>query len=286
MAEIIKDQEFGGERPLYNRHGLRLENVTIHKGESSIKEGSDIEAYRCRFEGKYVFWCCEDFLAQDCLFTEGARSSLWHSRGMELRDCVQEAPKMFRESSDIRLRNVVMPHAQETFWSCDGIDIEGVEAHEADYIFLYSSNIRVRGLKLFGNYAFQHARNVEIWDSDLQSKDALWETENVTVYDSFINGEYLAWHSRNVRLVRCRIGGTQPLCYADGLVLEDCTFEADADLALEYSDVQATIRGNVVSIKNPRTGSIRADSCGELIFDGNARQPDDCIIEIGGKRVK
>ena len=173
--ERICNQEFGGERPLYNKHGLYLENVTIHKGESSIKEGSDIEAHHCQFEGKYVFWCCENFLAADCVFTEGARSSLWHSRGMELRDCRQEAPKMFRESSGIKLRNVVMPHAQETFWACDDIDIENVEAHEADYIFMNCSNIKVRGLKLFGNYGFQHAKNVEIRDSDLQSKDALWQ---------------------------------------------------------------------------------------------------------------
>ena len=280
--EIIRDQEFGGERPLYNRHGLRLENVIIHPGESSVKEGSDIEAHHCQFEGKYVFWCCENVLAADCRFVESARSSLWHSRGMELRDCLQEAPKMFRESADIRLRRVVMPHAHETFWSCEDIDIVDVEAHEADYIFMHCSNVRVRNLKLFGNYAFQHARNVEIRDSDLQSKDSLWESENVTVYDSFINGEYLGWHSKNLKLVRCRIGGTQPLCYVDGLVLEDCTFEPDADLALEYSDVQATIRGHVVSIKNPRTGSIRVDSCGELILDGNIKKPADCKITIGG----
>ena len=282
--ETIFNQEFGGERPLYNRHGLRLENVTIHAGESSIKEGSDIEARHCRFEGKYVFWCCENFLAADCHFTEGARSSLWHSRGMELRDCLQEAPKMFRESEDIRLRRVVMPHAHETFWSCAGIDIEDVEAREADYIFMHCSDVRVRNLKLFGNYAFQHARNVVIRDSDLQSKDSLWESENVTVYDSFINGEYLGWHSRNLKLVRCRIGGTQPLCYIDGLVLEDCTFEPDADLAFEYSDVQATIRGHVVSIKNPRSGHVRVESCGEVIRDANAKAPDDCVVEIGDPR--
>ena len=283
--DIIRNQEFGGERPLYHRHGLCLEGVTIHKGESSIKEGSDIEAHRCRFEGKYVFWCCERFLVTDSLFTESARSSLWHSRSMELRDCLQEAPKMFRESSDIRLRRVRMPHAQETFWSCEGIDIEDVEAHEGDYIFMYCSNVRVRNLRLLGNYAFQHAKDVEIRDSDLQSKDALWESENVTVYDSFINGEYLGWHSRNLTLVRCRIGGTQPLCYAEGLVLEDCTFEPDADLALEYSDVQATIKGHVVSIRNPRKGSVRVDSCGELILEGNIKGPADCEIFIGGKKV-
>ena len=33
----IKDQEFGGERPLYKLHDARLERVTIHLGESSIK---------------------------------------------------------------------------------------------------------------------------------------------------------------------------------------------------------------------------------------------------------
>jgi len=280
--EKIANTEFGGERPLYCKHGLLLDNVTIHKGESSLKETSDIEAVNCRFEGKYVFWCCDNFKVRDCLFTEGARSSLWHSRGVEMLDCTVDAPKMFREMSDIRLRNVKFSLAQETFWSCSNIDIDNVEASNADYIFMHCENIRVRGLRLFGNYSFQHTKNVEIRDSDLQSKDALWETENVTVYDSFINGEYLGWHSRNLRLVRCRIGGTQPLCYADGLVLEDCTFEPDADLALEYSDVKATIKGNVVSIKNPRTGSIAVDSCGEVIVDENIKAPADCSILIGG----
>jgi hypothetical protein len=281
MEKII-GQEFGGERPLYCTHGLYLEDVTIHPGESSLKETSDIEAYKCRFEGKYVFWCCERFKVRDCVFAESARSSLWHSRDVEMTDCLVEAPKMFREMEGIKLRNVRMPLAQETFWSCKDIDIDGLEARNADYIFMYCSDIRVRNFKLWGNYSFQHCRNVEIRDSDLQSKDALWETENVTVYDSFINGEYLGWHSKNLHLVRCRIGGTQPLCYADGLVLEDCTFEPDADLALEYSDVRATIKGNVVSIKNPRTGFIKADSCGEVILDSNIKAPADCKLLLLG----
>ena len=41
--EVIKDQYFQGERPLYaRRNGLRLENVKIGPGESSIKEGANI----------------------------------------------------------------------------------------------------------------------------------------------------------------------------------------------------------------------------------------------------
>ena len=45
--KVIKNQEFGGERPLFESHGLRLENVSIHEGESAIKECSDIEAEDC-----------------------------------------------------------------------------------------------------------------------------------------------------------------------------------------------------------------------------------------------
>ena len=35
---VIKNAEFGGERPLFESHNLRLENVIIRAGESAIKE--------------------------------------------------------------------------------------------------------------------------------------------------------------------------------------------------------------------------------------------------------
>ena len=120
---------------------------------------------------------------------------------------------------------------------------------------------------------------MEIHDSVLNSKDSFWESENVTIYDSVINGEYLAWYSKNLRLVRCHITETQPLCYCEGLVLEDCTFGDDADLAFEYSTVEATVRGHLLSIKNPTSGHIRYESVGEIILDGNIKAPGNCIIE-------
>ncbi|WP_303341256.1 DUF3737 family protein, partial [uncultured Duncaniella sp.] len=98
-------------------------------------------------------------------------------------------------------------------------------------------------------------------------------------YDSSLTGEYLAWHSRGLRLVRCHISGTQPLCYCEGLLLEDCTFDADADLAFEDSCVDATILSHITSVKNPRSGSIRAGSIGELILDTNILAPADCKIQ-------
>ena len=54
--KTIKNQEFGGERPLFASSDLRLEQVTITDGESGIKQCRNIEAYDCRFYGKYPWW--------------------------------------------------------------------------------------------------------------------------------------------------------------------------------------------------------------------------------------
>ena len=276
--QTIIGKEFGGERPLYRAQDLVLEGVTIHAGESALKETARISASHCIFEGKYPFWICNGFTIKDCLFRDGARAALWYSQNCRMEDCVIEAPKMFRETDGIVLRRVQFSDARETFWSCRNIDIEDVSARQADYLFMHCNNVKVKGLQLDGNYSFQWTRTVEIHNSVLNTKDAFWETDNVSVYDSEINGEYLGWHSRNLKLVRCHITGSQPLCYVDGLVLEDCSFGPDADLAFEYSSVQATVKGAVPSVKNPRTGSILADSYGEIILDQNIKAPADCSI--------
>lgn len=277
--KLIKDMEFGGERPLYCEKDLRLEGVVIHVGESALKETANIEAEGCRFEGKYVLWCCDGSVVRNCELTSGARASMWYSKDMVVEDTLVDAPKAFREMDGVTLRRVRFTDALETLWSCRNVVVEDAETVHGDYIFMHCDGVRVERLKLQGNYSFQWSKNIEIRGSVLNTKDAFWETENVTVYDSRISGEYLGWYSKNLRLVRCHIAGTQPLCYASGLVLEDCTFEPDADLAFEYSDVQATIRGNVTSIKNPRSGHIKVGSVGEIILDKNIKEPGNCIID-------
>lgn len=278
MVEI-KDKEFGGERPLYALHDARLERVTIHVGESSIKESGNIEAYDCTFQGKYVFWECRNFLAQDCRFDASARSSLWYSENGRLVRCHVDAPKMFRRMQGIELQDCHFTDAQETLWDCNGVDIKNCLIENADYFGIHTDNVRIDNLHLEGNYGFQYSRNVEIKNSLLNSKDALWDSENVTITDCEINGEYLAWYSRGLTLVRCHITGEQPLCYCEDLTLVDCTFGADANLMLEYSTVRASIKGDVTSIKNPTSGSITvAGHIGEIIIDQNRKAPADCTI--------
>jgi len=278
--KIIKQQHFEGERPLFEQHGIRLEQVTIGEGESAIKECTDIEAADCHLWGKYPFWHVDRFKIERCQFDAGARSALWYSNDLEMTDTRIDAPKMFREMRGIKLRNVVINDADETFWRCRDIEATNLTLHEGTYPFMFCDNIRIDGLKSDSKYVFQYCRNVELHHADITTKDSFWECENVTIYDSRIDGEYLAWHSKNVRLVRCHLSGEQLLCYADNLVLEDCTFDETCDRLFEYSNVNADIRGTITNIKNPTSGHIVADAIGSVTIDANIKQPANCVIEV------
>lgn len=218
--KVISNAEFGGERPLFESHDLRLENVIIRAGESAIKECSNIEAVDCRFEGNYPFWHVHGFVIDRCFFDVGGRSALWYSDNLKMTNTRIDAPKMFREMHDIEIENVEIKDADEVFWRCKNLDIKNLKLHGGTYPFMFSSNIRIDGLESDSKYVFQYVKNVELRNAKITTKDAFWEVENVTIYDSELNGEYLGWHSHNLRLVNCHITGEQPLCYAHDLVLE------------------------------------------------------------------
>jgi hypothetical protein len=52
----------------------------------------------------------------------------------------------------------------------------------------------------------------------------------------------------------------------------------DTDLAFEYSDVDASVNGHIISVKNPHSGRIVADSVGDVIFE-------DAVMECVGEVV-
>ena len=278
--KIIKEKEFGGERPLFATHDLRLENVTIIDGESGIKQCQNIEADGCKFYGKYPWWHVDGARITNCYFAEGARSAIWYTNDLTMSDCVIDGPKFFREMNHVTLENVKINDADETFWRVNGLQLKNVTLHEGTYPFMFSENIYVDGLESDAKYVFQYCKNVEIHNAKIVTKDSFWECENVTVYDSVLDGEYLAWHSKNVRLVNCRLAGEQLLCYCDRLTLENCSFDAACDRVFEYSTVEADIRGHIENIKNPTSGHIVADSIGSVTIDENVRQPNDCVIEV------
>ena len=111
----------------------------------------------------------------------------------------------------------------------------------------------------------------------LDTKDAFWHSKNVTVTDSDVRGEYLGWFSERLTLINCKISGTQPLCYCKNLRLVNCRMEG-TDFSFEYSDVDADIAGNIISVKNPRSGRIVADSVGEVIWG-------DAVMDCNGEVI-
>ena len=277
--ELVKDKQYGGERPLFGSHDMRLDNITIVDGESGIKCCKNLECVNSKFYGKYPWWHVDGSVIEDCYFAPGSRSARWYSNDMVMRNCVIDGPKFFREMRNLELENVKITDADETFWKIDGLKIRNVELHEGTYPFMFSKNIYVDGLKSDSKYVFQYCKNVEVHNAEITTKDSFWECENVTVYDSKLDGEYLAWHSKNVKLVRCHISGEQPLCYLDGITLEDCTFDPACDRAFEdSSNIDAQIRGAITEVKNPISGRIVADAIGRITYDAFAKGRD-CVIE-------
>ena len=279
FMKLINRQMLTGERALFQSKDLKISYSTFADGESPLKESKNIDIDHSSFKWKYPLWYSKDIVVDESTLSEMARSGIWYTENIAVSNTIIEAPKTFRRSKGIRLKNVSMPNAGETLWKCDRIVLENVTT-KGDYFGMNSTNIRADGFQLFGNYAFDGGSNIEIRNAKLLSKDAFWNCENVTVYDSYISGEYLGWNSRNLTFVNCTIESLQGLCYIENLVMKDCTL-LNTTLAFEYSTVDADIIGRIDSVMNPSGGIIRADGIGELIIDETKVDPRNTRVMTG-----
>ena len=276
MEKIIANAQFDEERALYHLTDTRVENCRFEgpaDGESALKEARNIQAANCAFSLRYPLWHVEGFALENCSMDEKARAAIWYARDGLITGSSLGGIKALRECDNIRLKNTQVV-SQEFGWKCRNITLEDTEV-TAEYLFLDSRDVTLDRVKMKGKYSFQYMENLTIRDSYLDTKDAFWHSRNVTVINSTVKGEYLAWFSQGLTLIDCHIIGTQPLCYCSGLKLVNCTMEG-TDLAFEYSDVEATVRGHVDSVKNPRSGHITADSVGEVIMG-------DAVMECTGQ---
>lgn len=270
---IVENKTFDEERALYNLQDATVLNCTFAgpaDGESVLKEARNVKVEKCDFSLRYPLWHVENFEMTDSTMDEKTRAAIWYAKDGVIKDSVLGGIKAVRECDNIRVENckVISP---EFGWKTRNLQIKDCEM-EAEYFLLDCRKVDIEGLKMKGKYSFQYVENMEIRNSNLDTKDAFWHAKNVTVKDSVLKGEYLAWYSENLTLINCHIIGTQPLCYCKGLKLIDCTMEG-TDLSFEYSEVEAEIKGNIMSVKNPKSGYVIADSIGEIIRE-------DSIMEI------
>ncbi len=265
----IENAVFPEERALYNLTSALVQNCTFageEDGESALKESRNVTLDGCKFELRYPLWHAKGYEMANCEMTETVRAPIWYSDNGIIRNSRIDGIKCLRECKNTYIENSRIV-SDEFGWLCEGVKFEDTEL-TAQYLLFQSKNVEAKNLKMKGKYSFQYCKNVVIEDSYLDTKDAFWHAKNVTVKNSTVKGEYLAWFSEGLTLIDCKIIGTQPLCYCKDLTLINCTME-EADLSFEYSDVKANIVGNILSVKNPASGSIEADSIGEIILDGS-----------------
>lgn len=266
-----------GERPLFHGTNLKVTETIFTDGESPLKESQNVELRNSSFQWKYPLWYSKNAVAEDCTWLEMARSGVWYTEHLNVKNTLIEAQKNFRRCRDITLENVFMANAAETLWTCDGVKLKNVQA-KGDYFGMNSQNIEIQDFQLVGNYAFDGAKNIEVHNATMLSKDAFWNAENVTVYDSVIHGEYLGWNSKNLTFINCTIESLQGLCYIDNLIMKNCTL-LNTTLAFEYSTgIDAQINGRINSVMNPLSGRIQADEIGELIMEKDKINPEDTQI--------
>ena len=268
----IRQEFLTGERALFASQDMDIYDSIFDQGESPLKESRDIRLYNSMFKWKYPLWYCRNIQAEDCTWFDMARAGVWYTDNIAVDRALIEAPKNFRRCDGVKLKHVNFVNAEETLWNCKNIEMTDVQAR-GDYFAMNCENIEIQNFELVGNYSFDGVKHMTMKNAKLLSKDAFWNTDQVTVYDSFISGEYLGWNAKNLTLINCTVESLQGMCYIDNLVMKNCKL-INTTLAFEYSTVEADICSHIDSVINPTSGTITADSIGELILEKDRIKPE------------
>ena len=275
---LIENKNYDEERALYNIKDTEVKNCVFageQDGESVLKETRNIVVDNCSFSLRYPMWHVRKYELINSKLDEKTRAPIWYSRDGIIKNTVIIGVKALRECKNTVIDNCKI-QSTEFGWKSKNTDIKDSEL-ESEYVFFNAKDVKLDNVKFNGKYSFQYVDNLEIVNSVLNTKDAFWHSKNVTVKNSVINGEYLAWFSDGLTLINCKIEGTQPLCYCKNLKLINCEMK-NCDLAFEYSEVNADIVGNIISIKNPKSGKIKVDSVDEIINE-------DSVMPVKGKVI-
>lgn len=282
--QVIQNKNFPMERDLYHSENLHLIHCTFdgpEDGESALKESKRILLEDCYMNLRYPLWHDDQVELRSVTMTDKCRAALWYTTNLKIQNSNLLGIKALRECKNIDIKDTKI-ESPEFGWKSKNISLERVKIEKSEYLFFEASQLNLNEVSFTGKYSFQYVEDMEIQNSYLDTKDAFWHSKNVVVKDSIIKGEYLAWYSENLTLINCKIIGTQPLCYCKNLKLINCVME-QTDLAFEYSSVEATIRGSILSVKNPKEGFIEADEIQELIITDDSVYKNNCQIKLNQK---
>lgn len=263
----IENQTFAQERALYASRGICLTNCNFMgelDGESPLKESFKVVINNCVFALRYPLWHTRDIVVQKTQFNETSRAPIWYANYVQLIESIFYCPKALRESKNIQAVNIKL-NGNEGLWNCECVQLD-TSKFNSEYFGLKSNKVYAVSCQFSGKYTFQYSENSNFKFCEFNTKDAFWHSKNVTLKNCVIKGEYLGWYSENLTLVDCLIIGRQPLCYCKKLKLINCKMR-QCENAFELSDVEATIDGEVTSVRYPLSGLIVADDYGEVTFE-------------------
>ncbi len=284
---IIQDITTGQERAFYGSTNVHFKRITIdgiEQGESAFKECRNITIEDTTIILKYTVWHCHNLNMYKTILEANSRASIWYCNNVEITNCNLYSVKACRNCSNIVIKDSII-ESEDFAWKCDSIKLVNCKLRGATVTpLLDCTNVTLDGCDVVAKYILQYATNVNIYNTSIDTKDCLWHAKNVYCKDSKLVGEYLSWYSENVIYENCHIDSIQPLCYCKKLKLINCTM-ANANLAFEYSDVDADVRSHVDSIRNVLNGKVVVDSLGEYVQDEHVVECNG-IVEVRNKIKK
>ncbi len=267
MSQAISNRSFDEERALYGASDLTLDHVRFAgpaDGESALKECRDIRVRDTTFELRYPFWHTTGLELTGSLLTDTCRAALWYASDVRISNSQLLGIKALRECDSVTIEDSEVI-SEEFGWMSRDVRVRN-SSLASEYAFFHARDLRLENVRFAGKYSFQYVENLTVEGGTFDTKDAFWHAKNVTVRNATLKGEYLGWYSEGLTLINCRIEGTQPFVHCTDLVLIDCEM-VGCDLAFEGSDVRATVRGHIDSVRDPKSGMIEVESIGEIVHD-------------------
>lgn len=255
------------ERALYGLRGATVANCRFAgpaDGESALKECRNIYVEGCEFSLRYPLWHDDGLKVINSNMDVNARAAVWYSKNGSFENCKLGGIKVFRECGNLLIKDCDIS-SFESCWRCADMTLDGCRI-TSEYFMLASHDFKIRDCDIEGKYPFQYTQNGVAENCAINFKDAFWHAKNVTLKNCRLSGEYLGWYSEGLTLINCVIDGTQPLCYCKNLKLVNCSMP-NCDLAFELSEVQADIKGGILSVRSPLSGEIVCDGPVKLVED-------------------
>lgn len=264
MRKRIEARKFGPDYPMQGLTGTNLYDCLFYGPEEALKDAQEIYLENCTFSRGKPLHTVHNFKMFDCKVTSEAQAALWGCEQGKILEADILGSQSLQHSKNITFRDCRIL-SDEFGRNCEEISLEECNLHGRK-LFQGSSGIRFEDVEIHGSDVLQNMDNVQISNCYLNSPNALQNSKNVTIVDSMLKGDLLGWNCENVTLIGCKISGLQPFCHCRNLKLMDCSMEG-SELAFEYSDVKASIAGHLLSVKNPLSGQITADTIGVVVMD-------------------